>query len=371
MPAEQKECFFCSGSLQKGSIAKHTNPKYGKQIACPRLRKIQGERCPGKCSFCGVDFQEEELGLHPKCPKILRLEEILKLSRSMAPLNSIKGIVSLNNYPGPYKERVDHLSTILNHAQLAKPYEWHDFLPDALSVLQDRQWDYQDINYTLALEEKDLQRALENSLYYPVFIPAGSSLGQRWPYVNNQKKRLPEIPLPELIGHVLHNDQMEAAVNGLSEETPAPCKSYGDIRDHFAKNPESRDLPWTCLQLPDTLFSNFAGPDLIRSQDLLRQIESDSSAHETYYINNQGEDQTATKAQDLGQWLLISEKGSVNKSDLNKIAATWMRCIRGEKIFLFQNEVSSFDCSAWKLLSNCAAYRKPWAVITLKEGDCM
>lgn len=122
---------------------------------------------------------------------------------------------------------------------------------------------------------------------------------------------------------------------------------------------------------------------MLESRDFLERLQSDPNSRIELAPGNQRKSQQSGMARKdhsaswvpgakkLDRWLLISEKGAVSKDHVDVVVATWIRCIRGEKIICFQNGLTDIDLNVWKMADDPREYSHPWATMRLREGDSM
>ncbi|KMP10105.1 hypothetical protein CISG_08432 [Coccidioides immitis RMSCC 3703] len=283
-----------------------------------------------------------------------------------------------------FAEHIKFLEKLMQHTRPAKPDKWLSMLSgQSTTELSNHAWAQGEINYTLALEERDLDVALRAGLQHPVLIPAESPLGKQKLHLNDSTQNLSDLTLSQLLDLLLWDDDLTIDVQDLSANEVKDLtglKTCKEVRERFAVPQEQRAIPINCLEVRDSLFSNFPGPPLLESLDFLERLQSDPNpriefAHGNRWRSHQSgmarKDHLASwvpGSKRLDRWLLMSEKGAVSKDHVDVVVATWIRCIRGEKIIWFQNGLTEVDLSVWKMADDPREYGHPWAAIRLREG---
>ena len=273
----------------------------------------------------------------------------------------------------------------MQHTRLAKPNTWFSLLSgQPTDELLTHVWTQGKINYMLVLEERDLDVALKTGLQDPVLIPAESPLAQHKLYLNDSTEEISDLTLLQLLDLALPDEHLAIDVQDYSADSVADLtqpKTCKEVREHFAVPPEQRGIPWNCLEVADYLFSNFPGPSLLKSLDFLERLQSDPNSRFEFggqrtlpQLGMARKDHSVSwipGAKKLDRWLLLSTEGAFSTDHVDVVVATWIRCIRGEKIFWFQNGLTEVDISVWKTTDDPRVYSHPWAVIRLREGDSM
>lgn len=287
-----------------------------------------------------------------------------------------------------FAESIKFLMKLKQHTKLAKPDEWLFFLSEHLTVptLMTHFWAKGMPDYTMAWKDSDLEHALCEGLLLPVVIPAGSPLAQQKLYLNNSRQDASKMTLQQLLERALGDDDLSIDVQDLAAcdmENLTCLKSCPEVRARFAVPPEQRSIPWNCLEVADNLFSNFPGPCFLKNLDFLEELQFDpNSAIDLAPHSGQGVQQAGMArmnlsaswvhgAKKLDRWLLISEKGAISRDHVDVVVATWIRCIRGEKIIWFKNGLTDVGLNIWKMSDDPREYHHPWAALRLREGDTL
>lgn len=266
-----------------------------------------------------------------------------------------------------FARHIAFLENLKRHSQLAKP----DFPPgQSTTELSNHMWAQGKIDYILALEERHLVAALREGLRYPVLIPAESALGQNKLYLNDSPENISDLTLLQLLGLALPDDRLtiEFKIWRRREWQILRAQRLAKRLRNSLLFFQSKGEYLGTVRLRINLFSNFPGQSLLKSLDFLERLQSDPNPA----INlTPGGWQGLPQVGMARRWLLISKKGAMNKARVDVAVATWIRCIRGEKIIWFQNGLTEVDLSVWKMSDDPREYDHPWAALRLREGDTL
>ncbi|OJD25067.1 hypothetical protein ACJ73_03559 [Blastomyces percursus] len=374
---EKIPCPYCGSLIRKDGMSKHCGSTQN-QPRCLGL-KAYWKKNTGGCPMCQ---QERPSRNHyryenPECFMLQKLK-IGFLNHLTKPLDIPD--CSLPEKDCVFSRNIKFLRRLQQHTKLAKPDRWYDLLSKA--ELPNHIWAKGNVDYTLVLNEQDLDEALKAGLEHLVLIPAESSLGHDELYINDSTERVSDLTLMQLLERVLLDgnltiDVQDLAADGVENLTcPKTCKQ---VKEHFAVPAEKRGIPWNCLEVADNLISSFPGPSLLKSLDFLERLQSDPNSkiefgnqRRSQQLGMARKDHSASwipGAKKLDRWLLLSEKGAISTDHVDVVVATWIRCIHGEKIFWFQNGLTGVDISVWQTSDDPRIYSHPWAVIKLRKGD--
>ena len=269
-----------------------------------------------------------------------------------------------------HRDMSTYMAALCESTRIAKPDKWLSLL-DSLSLTEDHPWFQGGEDYSLVIIETDLTTALDEGLLRPILIPSESLL-RRPLLVRNSTSDQVSFEFSQLLDRVLEDDGTVSVQDQGADDFQSftIIKTGRDIKEHFAAS--QRTAPWNCLEVGDTLFSTFTGPEMLESLDFLNELQSRPRP-----INSTTDDMGRTRpnydegAKRLDRWLLISEAESFSTAHVDVTLATYIRVVRGKKIFWFRTELTSVDESVWRTLQDPRLFSSEWAAIELHEGDTL